>query len=64
MIVNWPPEMQAMGVIVDVLRAGWMELNDAFLFRPEEVLHKRHFLPVRHPVLKPDGDMLPTVIGA
>jgi hypothetical protein len=47
MIVVWPPKMQAIGMIIDVLRARRMKLNNTFLFVPKEVFDEAHFLPIR-----------------
>src|SRR5215475_9895417 len=41
------PEMQRIGMVVDVLRLRRMKLHDAFLLSPKQVLDESHLLPCR-----------------
>lgn len=61
-MANRPPQMKAIGVVVDMLGLGRMELHNAVLRPPEGILDPAHFLPCRTPfcVLHRNADVFPS----
>lgn len=60
-LISTSPKVEAIGVVVDILRFRGMELYDGIPFVPEEILHKAHLFPIRTSVLERHRHMLPPI---
>jgi len=53
------PEVQAVGVVVDVFGVFGVELDDGFVVGPEHLFDEAHFVPSGAAVFAGDGDVFP-----
>jgi hypothetical protein len=60
----WAPQMQAIGMHVDMVTGRYVELHCFFFAFEELALDVGHFVPSRAPIRATDTDMVPTIGSA
>jgi len=53
------PQVQAIGMVVDVLTFGWVELQHAFIVIPKQILDETHLFPIWASMFTADTDVFP-----